>query len=506
VNHRLWDWPALSGIFPGALPRGLEVEQGIWGKVHGARSDFRWIAATSGFASLGEDLERELTVGIEDRPARFSLWRAHGGVHFAGIGYPSRARDAAGRSGILEKQLLARRVDPAVPAALAALLLLPRVSELDEGTWWGQADVSAWDSDPRFVLDLGASREIPVSEAALDAAVREGISDLQATLATESAENLLADLFNGLLEGRRPVLLPAGEEPLSPEALAVLLLPLEQERAALLSLAGWLPSTRPPGPSLGERWDLVVRPGQAATSSVPPATNPRARRMAEALLAGDPSLLPGARPRKRASIPASLRSAIGKVPVHSDRHARDGDRGGGADQDALPRTLALSEPPAAAGRAWWLLYDLARDPCRFWLEPHDFVPYLDVSDGEGVLMLQTALSWLEALGSSRPGRGAGEQHRAKEDLLRAAILALVPTAAAFDALEPFESDRVPPALYLAAAPSRVWNGARRSLGVGRAAALLDQSRERCAPELRPQIEAWLRRSGGTAAQGAQLLA
>jgi len=485
----LWSWPSLSGVSPGALPRSLVVEQGVWGKVHGARSDFRWIAATRGFTSLGTDIERQVTVGVEDRPTRFPLWRTHAGVQFAGTCYPSRARDAAGRGGALEKQLLAWRTEPQIPTALAALLFLPRVEELDDGAWWGKADASVWDRDSRFVLDLGASREIPVSEAVLDAAVREGISALRAALAPSSAEAVLADLFSGFLDERRPVLLPSGNGPLSPEALAVLLLPLERSRGARLSLSGWLPSARPPGRSLGERWDLVACAAEAAGAGGHPAADPRGRRMAEALLAGDPSLLQQARGQVAVAIPIDTRSGWGEVEVDVRGSTSPEALEMSVGRGPLPQAPTVPEPPDTADRAWWLLYDFVRDPQRFWLDPRDLAPYLEDSrSGDGAPAVQTALAWLGALDSNSPAGTAGEQHQTKRDLLRAAILALSPTAATYDALVSFRSERVPPLLYLASAPPRAWERARRTLGDARFAGLLEQSREGCAPELRPRIE------------------
>lgn len=486
---RLWDWPALEGATTVGLPPSLAAEQGIWGKVHGASSDFRWIAATRGFSSLGRDLEREVAVGIEDRPARFSLWRFGPEVHLAGVGYPSRARDASGRAGSLEKQVLAIRADPAIPPALAALLLLPLVAELDDRTWWGRADPGAWDADPRFVFDLGGPREVPMSEEALDRAVADGVEGLRAALPPDGAAAVLAETFTGLLGGRRPVLFPAAEGPLAPAALAALLLPLDRKRADRLSLAGWLPSSRPPGGELGERWDLVARPGGEAPRDRPADPDPRARRMAAAILAGDPSLL-GGRRTPGPAIPTPPAPAT--LPIHEPWSGDDTGpgptRAGSGGPPPLPVSPNLPEPPAGASRAWWLIHDLARDPTRFWLDPQDLAPHLaDGHDVDDESPLSAALTWLRTLASDRPPGPAGEQHRAKEDLLRAAILALSPTPTTLDALGPFQSDRVPPVLYLTALPPDAWERARRSLGEGRIAELLRESRQRCAPELRARI-------------------
>jgi hypothetical protein len=466
------------------------VEQGIWGKVHGARSDFRWIAATRGFASIGRDLERELAVGIEDRPLRFPLWRAAAGIHLAGTCYPSRARDAAGRGGALEKHLLAWRTDRSIPAALAALLLLPRAAELDDGAWWGRAELSDWDADPRFVLDLGEGREIPVAEEIAERNLMEGIASLRTTLG-EGAEAALAELFDGLLHNRRPFFLPVGETPLTPHALAVLLLPLNRERADHVSLAGWLPSSRPPSEGLGERWDLVAYRGAGRGHGRSSAADSRAFRMAAALLAGDPHLLASSSGPDRIPAPQISWGFEGTPRPEEDPPVAAPQRPG-EGRPALRNPLDLPEPPAAAGRGWRLVYELARDPNRFWLDPGDLAPWLGgLPEGEDRGALKAALTWIGALASNRPAGSDGEQLRAKQDLLRAAVLALRPTADTLDALGPFRSGRVPPILYFTGLCPETRERARRALGEDRMIEMIRQSKAHCAPELRPRIVALL---------------
>lgn len=483
----IWSWPALAGVSAASLPHFLAVERAVWGKVHGARSDFRWIAASRGFAVRGRGLERELAVGIEDRPVRFPFWRAAPGLHVAGSGYPSRARDASGRGGALEKQLLAWRAEHSVPAGAAALLLLPRAAELDDGAWWGRAAPAAWDADPRFVLDLGGPLEVPVSERLLAEAAARGIADLRARLVPDGGA-ALAEVFGALLAGRRPVLCPLGDQPLEPEALAALLLPLDRERADGLSLAGWLPSSRPPRADLGGSWDVVVHAGGRSRTAEATATDPRTRAMAAALLAGDPSLLGGS--------PALDRPAARPAPAAADdprrRDARElppAEEPVTPDLPPLPRAPELAEPPAGAGAGWRILYDFARDPHRFWLDPQELAPYLREPAGENEEAVQTALSWLRTLASSRPPSApAGDQHRAKEDLLWAGILALSPTPLTVERLGALRSGLVPPLLYLMALHPESWSYISGALGMERATRLLEQSRRQSAPELHFRIE------------------
>ena len=488
-----WNWPALAGIRPGSLPRALVVEHGIWGKVHGARSDFRWIAETRGFFSLGEGLERDLTVGIEDRPVRFPLWRSLSGIHLAGTCYPSRARDAAGRHGALEKQLLGWRSDRETPGALAALLLLSWVAELDDGTWWGKAESRAWDSDPGFVLDLGGPREVPYSEHALVVAIDRGIADLRASLAPGNAESALGGLFDRLLEGHGTALLPVGEAPLTPEALAVLLLPLRRERAEDLSLAGWLPSSRPPRDGFGDRWNLVACRGAGAQQTGPLQIRPEARRMAAALLNGDPTSLANARR------PRSFHEPLdSETPGYEPREGTIAPRAaplGGTGGRGLGDSPRPADLPAGASRAWGILQDLARDPLRFWLAPRDLASHVeDGTETNDRNALAASLTWLDSLTrSSSQSPASREQGEVKADLLRAAILALAPTQATLRALGAFESDRVPPMLYLAALQRGAWERALRGFGPGQVADLIRQSEAHCAPELRPWIGPWLER-------------
>jgi len=297
--NRAAGWPALEGAVPGEL----RCHRGVWGKAHGARSDFRWLARSRGLGHHRPGFGRSLNLGPEDWPERFLCWRAldadgdgsegDGASYCAVAVYPSRAADAAGRRGFVEKQLLEWRPAADEPAVAGAFALLDRAATLDDAVWWPRRDGGAW-ADPDFALaiDEGESRPLPWSPEELASRVDAGLGELRRSGAGEEA---LAELYAGLLSGRRPALLRGCERPLPAPALAALLLPLPRELADRLSLAGWLPSGRADLEELGRRWRVIVVPPHlrlpAGPEGVDAAAREEGRRMAEALLAADPGLL-----------------------------------------------------------------------------------------------------------------------------------------------------------------------------------------------------------------------
>lgn len=284
-------WPALE-LSAGALPERLEVERGVWGKVHGQGSDFRWLARTAGFSAGRDDLPRQLLAGPEDAPARACFWRVLAGSCYAVAAYPSRARDAGGRFGFVEKQVLGWR-SAGAPAALGALLLLPRAAASTDAVWWPRREDPEW-QDPDFALAIEAaeSEPVPVSPDLLAQAVAQALEALVPAV-TEAA---LTALYTDLLAGRRPALLTGLRAPLAPAALAALLLPLPRERADTLSLGGWPLSQQPELAALGDRWHLLAcsrRPRGAPEAEVETDARHReqASAMARALIVQDPAPL-----------------------------------------------------------------------------------------------------------------------------------------------------------------------------------------------------------------------
>lgn len=439
---RLESWPALRGLVCPDHGAPLRAERGTWGKVHGASSDFRWIAATPGFASLTGRPEDELSLGAEGSPVIFGLWRAGGETLLAARCHPSRAVDASGRSGTLEKQVLAcsRRAD--LPVAAAAALLLPHAERLDDGAWWGAAPVERWEEDPGYVHTLPAPLEIPVSRAAVDASIDAALRSLRGWVDDQGGEDLLAALYAGLLTARSPVLHGSDQQPLPTPAIAAFLLPLDRPLADRLSIAAWLPSTRRPSDRLGELWDLLVHDlslgPPAEMPDVPRETAERALAMARAVVCGDPDALGSSGATDSAATGYPLPPAALPARDHEpDRSApaepgwidpaawRPPELPEAAVAD-FPTLLDLPAPPSTS-EAWRLLHEFARDPAWRWLAPEQLAGSLRREPVRTDLESVRALAgWIHTLEASPPAGVSPEQWRTKVDLLRAAAVALLP--------------------------------------------------------------------------------
>ena len=277
------NWPALQR--DAEFPTRISFEQGVWGKVHGASSDFRWITTTPAFAGARNHIERELSLGSEDAATQSTFWRALGDTCYTAGFYPSRAVDAAGRTGFLEKQILEWQRPAGVPAALGALLLLPVAARLDDTNWWEKHSDVHWDD--QAALPLAAAPPLQASMASIAQAIAEGLR----LLAESTSEDALTELYAAILAGGRAVPLKGLSAPLPATALAALLLPLPRSVADRLSIAGWLPSKRP-SDDAGRCWDVILggaAPWPGGDSVAPTADQLRdARTMAKAVLAGIP--------------------------------------------------------------------------------------------------------------------------------------------------------------------------------------------------------------------------
>ncbi len=229
-------WPALEGLEQ-EVPSTIACERGIFGKAHGSASDYHWLAMTPHFTAARRRLEQDLELGEQDEPSCATLWRSDGDVSSAINFYPSRAHDASGRSGFLEKQVLEWKRPPNTPAALGALMLLPMVARLDADDWWKQRSDVQWSSDD--VIDLTGVPPIPTTMASIEKAIVQGLDEL----ARAVSEDGLTEFYANVLAGNRGIAMRGVNEPLSPVALAALLLPLPRKIADAFCAAAWLPST-----------------------------------------------------------------------------------------------------------------------------------------------------------------------------------------------------------------------------------------------------------------------
>ena len=288
TSDQLPAWPALDlGGQPPPLKIGYEL--GVWGKLHGAPTDYRWIATSTAFDPGPVALEKELQLGSEDAPQRAVHWRVLGDRCLAMVTYPSRSVDAAGRSSFLEKQVLAWRRPAETPASLGALVLLPQVAQSTDQVWWDRQTQNRYlEGDETLNLLPTDHAPLSVSAGSLEEAIARGVKELNGAL----SEGALTDLYAHLLAGQRAIPLSLAA-PLGSEALAALLLPLPRALADTLSMTGWLPSQRIPDlEALRRCWTLVLGgtalpPAPAGTPS--PALRDQARAMAQALLANDPA-------------------------------------------------------------------------------------------------------------------------------------------------------------------------------------------------------------------------
>ena len=324
-------WPALNAD---AAPTGglLQYGRAVRGKVHRAASDYRWIAATPGLDPQGLQMLKAITFGLEDRPLDLLAWVALDSGYLAVHAYPSRARDAAGRPGGLEKQVAFWTPGSlGVPPAAAAFFLLEAAQKFDDAVWWSTWERPDW-GRAAFVLELGRSASLPIpwDAARLRARIERGIAELRSGVDEES----LARFYQAMIEGRRPAFLKVSSGSVSPAALAALLLPLPAGMAGKISLAGGLPVVEV-RPELLENWAGIAC--GAAVRDSGPAPGEQARGWARALLAGHPGSL-GAAVQPAAERPA--KAATGE-PVAAARYLSN-------FLASADRNLADPEPADAA--------------------------------------------------------------------------------------------------------------------------------------------------------------
>jgi hypothetical protein len=482
MKNNLFDWPAFGQVQD--LPDDLPYERGVWGKVHGEQSDFRWIARSSGFDRGGEpELSRQLNVGTEDQPVRSQLWQSHGDPFYYAAGlYPSRATDSSGRTSFLEKQVLAWKRPPEIPAVLGALLLLPHASTLGDEIWWERSASQNW-TDLDFSLEIAPSKpmELPVDAGELAVVVARAITALQ----EQVGHDKLAAFYANLLAKKRPVCLTGLSRPLPPEALAALLLILPRPLADTLSLAGWIPSSRAPLEDLGSRWDLLVLPPEmqemVESIEVDHDTEAGGWALAQGLLEGDLELA-----RSVFHSVSTRAEPIAPPPSAEARHCKKPEPHSPSAAWRSRDEIKLPPPPDGASTLLRQLHAFACAVDRRWLDPEllkqQSGPPHPVEESPADL-IQT---WIKQLDDERPARAESKQWTVKLDLLRSAALTFWPSPDVLRRIEiPPSGGRVSALLFALALEPKGWD-ALKNLGNKGLEQVLEQSLS-CIPNI------WTRR-------------
>ena len=194
-------WPALSGF--GGAP-DTPSHRGIWGKVHGESSDYRWIARSAGFAQDCMAMAGALRIGDEEKAVTTTLWRSLSDRWLACSVYPSRARDSAGRLTVIEKQVAEWRPEPGIPAVVGALNLLPRIASRSDQDWWELAGQGRWEQ-PDYALTIPQSDCPRVCGNAAD--IHDLVEQARAALVVSFDRPQLERFYLRLLGGSLPAML-----------------------------------------------------------------------------------------------------------------------------------------------------------------------------------------------------------------------------------------------------------------------------------------------------------
>jgi len=336
--------------------------------------------------------------------------------------------------------------------------------------WWEQRGVDFW-IDPDACLSLRAEN-VTVDEDAIGNALEHGRHQLRESVSPDA----LARLYDQLLSGKRPALLAGVAQPLSPEALAALLLPLPRDIADRLSLAGWIPAERPSPADVGKRWDVVVV-ATAHAGAFDPATEVQARRMAEALLSFDAPL-----PSATIDEPLQLLPPpeLPEITIDIQRVAKPGVR------------LGLPAPPADAPPLLHELHAFAASADRRWLDPRSLAAKQPSKIEGGYASFFS--SWVQELRKQRPAWAHAEQWDVKIDVLRSAAITFFPDPTLLRTVGiPKNDSRVPALLFGPCLHERQGNSLA-ALGEEGLRQVLTQSARCKAPQsvLHP-VREWLRR-------------
>jgi hypothetical protein len=499
-----FQWPALARG-ERHLGETLQCRVGIWGKVHRQASDYRWIARSEGFGAGHGDLSRALRIGSEDQSIETTAWRAIVGDaqdagrrdYFAIAAYPSRAVDAFGRQVPLEKLVLHwQRHADGPPVALAALALLPRAAEADDGLWWDRVDEDDWQR-PDYALPLDA-RACPASRqieaAVLAGQIDQGIKSLDETLGLER----LARIYALLLGGIRPVMIRNQARPLPPPALAALLLPLAPERAEALSLSAWVPSMLVDAADVGKNWDLAVTAQPGTEPTVDQADLSQGVRLAEALLEQAPERLTTTTALAERSPADELEPSPSADYIVASELERADHRLRNSEWSLHPNPrLGLQPAPPDQTPALAYLYEFADrinlrrlDLRRLRVAMNSQPRLLPTGEDPGRHPL---VAWIQALQSDVPDGVHEKEWQFKIDQLRSAALVLLPSprTLAIVGMPEGENARIPALLVALALDSKQAGHGLAEHGLNALQEMLRQSLSCCSPILVEEIRRWV---------------
>jgi hypothetical protein len=249
-------------------------------------------------------------------------------------------------------------------------------------------------------------------------------------------------------------------EPLPAEAIAALLLPLPRDVADRISIAGWIPTSRPSIDDLAARWDVLVLEPEHATPSVPITVSDEAGRLARTVLDHDP-------PRLEEVEEVETIDEASLLPVASatSKPFRPG----------VPLDVTPPDPEAAP--IIHQLYEFAAARDRRWVSPET----LRTSNGKLRFSSsepsgQLLCNWAEEVRIQDRQHADSRQWDVKVDLLRSAAIVLVPEPATLEKFRTAQlSGRVPLLFFARMLKGRAEWDVLAGIGEGGLRWLLEQS-------------------------------
>ncbi len=406
----LRSFPALEGWNRGS--GSIATRRAVYGKVHRAPTDYRWLAWSDNFAPGPAPLEQDLALGAEDAAASFCCWRysaAQGAI--AVKCYPSRAFDAAGRPAGMEKQVLAAAPSADVPPALMAFLLLSASVQLDDTIWWDTWRDPRWKTQD-YHLPIPADQCPNLSFEELEPRVEQGVTELLDYM----TEQRLEEFYARLLGGSGLVVLRAEDKLPTPLALAAMLLPLDRNTTGRISLAGGFPARTLQPERLGH-WSAVVCGPLVVAPDTP--------------------------------VPEGFRGHAAGLVQMLKRSMSDGGRGGPA-LDLSPGGSFLLGFLQSEER-WFVPGERGGNSIK------QVGPWPVVRHPGEAEMLRESVAKFAAEVASMPNSPARRQLTTKADLLRALLLVLCPGSESLNAVPRPFTNFVPPLYFASRIEAQDWS-------------------------------------------------